>query len=293
MKPTTIFDLKGLFAGQPNCLIVGGGPSGKDWEKQCDSKTFVIACNGAIQKLHKRANMFICTEVTGYRLGWIKTQLNDSAIRVFHKISTNRKGVPPAIPIVRSYHMAGFNPREYVNSRPIIEDQWNSKYNWYTCLGRNPKHGVDFNTRIEAGLIKGPVTMLSPELDPMRRQATGTVVLQALHLACYMGFIETRTIGADFSLHKGHHWFTDEPSLTYTKGATKWSPDDNFITVNGLPTVWFFAMGAAICAKKRLDFLKAGMTWRDMSDGLLQQPRIEHFFQYVKPDKKQVFWTYE
>lgn len=268
-----ILAYRDIHKGADNVLLVGAGPSGERWQEHVDDNTIVVACNSAIAHLADRADYFLCTEATAclyeHTMRWYLTK-GDFIRIVSYKNMEHSEDAEidlDAVPIERGWHYAGFNPREYVNPVQLDADVINSgqlPYRKYSS-----KIGFDQNNRREWGLLKG--TPCYPF-----NQSIGTVFIQGLHLLAYMGVKHVTTIGFPFT---GDHW-TDN----YRYAPTRWSPPECFIKVNGMATIWHFALSAAWARILQPVFSSAGFSWTDHSGGLMDILGIENLY-HLLPDE--------
>jgi hypothetical protein len=255
-------------------LLVGAGPSSRNWEKYHKAGDIIIACNSAILMLADVADYFLCTEGNGYELPWFWTKTKAVPVVSYCNLKWPEKDkrilayAADAIPIERSWHLAGFNPRSYFNPTQIAPEVWNdaernlySKYRTFI--------GVDRYSAREWGLLKGPVCY--------GQMSVGTVCVNGAHMAAYMGAGSIASIGFEFHMANGAH--AAEPQFKYR--PSKWSPPECFIMVNGKPTLWHFALSAAYAVKLRPVFKEAGVDWRDFSGGLQDIPGIESLMSEV------------
>jgi hypothetical protein len=276
-----VCELIGKHAGA-TIYLIGAGPSSKGWREHYREGDILIACNSAILQLADVADYFLCTEGNGYELGWFWTET--AAIPVVSYCNLKWPDKEPrseefarrAIPIERSWHLAGFHPREYFNPARVPEDIWNSyEGNLYAHYGmemgkvKSSFIGVDRYTAKEWGLLKGPVCY--------GNMSIGTVCVNGAHLACIMGADRLKSIG--FELHMADGCHAAEPKFAYK--PSKWSPPECFMKVNGKPTLWHFALSAAYAVSLKPVFRAAGMRWDDYSGGLMDIPGIEKLLSEV------------
>lgn len=263
---------KDFLDDENEVLLVGGGPSGAAWEDYCDCDTPLMVCNSAIIPTADRADFMVCTESSGWRLPWTRTKTNATKF-LSYKAMAHLAGVE-GVPVERSWHLAGFDPREYFNNRKVPDKVWNSD-----SMNLYKKHkswvGMDSKSRREWGLIKGPLCY------PFN-MSIGTVLLNALHLLAYMGARHVTILGFELHMGEGQHWA--EPEFEYV--SSKWAPKECFINVNGMPTMWHFAMSAAYVNQLKRVFKEAGMTWTDKSGGLLSVPGIESLMDEINNPPK-------
>jgi hypothetical protein len=282
-----VAQLKDCLAGESNVLLVGGGPSGEKWEDYCDEHTVVMCANSAIKPLAHRANYFLCTEGNGYVYDgkarpqdWYWVPGDFTRLVSYCNIKNSpRPHYPGTIAIERAWHLAGFNPREYFNPVPIPGEIFsNLATNWYELY--HTYIGCDRFTKREWGLVKGPVVYpwTGQPGKNTRGMCVGTVGLNAAHLLAYMGVSGYRSVGFPFIMqHNIAHWAERE----YRYEASRWVPPECFMTINGVPTIWQFALSAACWKAREADFLAAGVVHEDHSDGLLQLPGIERLMELV------------
>ncbi len=272
-----ILHLKNILEGKENVLFVGAGKSGEAWRDYCNDDTLVVAANSTIMQLADRANIFLCTEGNGYEMAWYFTE--SKALRVVSYCNLKRPHIPAAlrsmeipdqIPIERGWHLAGFNPREYFNPKLLPDERFNDPMrNWYNRY--RTYIGCDRHTRREWGLLKGPVCYPG-------NMSIGTVYVNGLHLLAYMGADRIRSIGFDLCQKEGlDHW--NQPTFKYK--PSRWSPPECFVKINGMPTLWHFALSAAYALKLRPVFEEAGVQIEDHSDGLMQLPGIERLMTHI------------
>lgn len=266
-KPIDWFEIakyKDYLCGRP-VLFIGNGPSAEKWHDYWTDETFVIAANGAIEWTKMWADMFLCTEATGHMLPWYYTPVRHGALRVVS--GCNMSAAPddqPAIAVERGWWCWGWKPRVYFDNDE--HDRAGSLYQL-----RNSSWGYDYSSRKCWGLLKGPICYPG-------NMSIGTVLVNGLHLAAYMGATEINSVGFDLCMEKGHHWH--EPKFRY--GTSKWVRKECYMRVNGKPTIWHFALSAAYA----LDFVKpqlaaAGCYWEDHSDGLLQERGITQLMEFL------------
>jgi hypothetical protein len=194
--------LRGAHGGS-RVLIVGCGPSGASWRKHDEPGSIVIACNAAVTELKKRCDYSISLETSAeYQPWW--TIVPDNGRRVINcrsaRLCMDSIEAGRTIPALRSWHLAGWQPRHYINPALIPEPVWLSESNHYQryATGGVYPNGIDPERR-EFGLLIGPAYYL--------REAIGSIALQALHFAAYLGASQIDTIGLDFCFKRGvQHW---------------------------------------------------------------------------------------
>lgn len=259
-----IQDYKDSLRGR-RVLMVGNAPSAKDWREYCTPDTYVIACNGAIEMLKDRADMFLTPESTAHSLGWYFTPVKYGAVRVVSgcNVAAARDN-QHAVAVERGWWCWGWKPRVYFDDE--VHDSAGSLYKL-----KNSSWGYDYSTGKCWGLLKGPICYPG-------NMSIGTVLVNGLHLAAFMGADDVHTIGFDLCMAGGHHW--NEPHFKF--GTSKWIRKECYMRVNGKPTIWHFALSAAYA----MDFVRprleaAGCHWEDHSDGLLQEAGIAQLMEYV------------
>lgn len=268
-----VLQYKDRYKGETNVLLVGAGVSGELWADHCDSKTIVVAANSAIVPLADRADIFICTEGNGFDLPWYWTETKATRFVSYCNLKNSKRPDTTGIPVERSWHMAGFDPREYFNPTPIPQPTFNSPTNNLYTKYRT-YIGCDRESQREWGLLKGPVCyphLGEGKLQGKRGMAVGTVYVNALHLLAYMGVDKIRSTGFPFCMKEVCHW--TEPKFKYV--PSRWAPPECFMHVNEIPTMWHFALSAAYAKQIRPVFTKAGVKIKDYSKGLMDIKGIE------------------
>lgn len=265
-----ILDLKGKYSGE--VLLVGNGPSGKGWEAY--SKDKPIAVVNRVLEAIPTCDFFICMEADGYKLPWFN--IHSEGLRIIHqqniRYAPNLPQMDKIYGCVRSWHLAGFDPLEYIGKKPIPESLWESSDNWYKRY--KTFWGVAVADRYEFGFLKGPVSIVDGV-----KISVGTVLLNSLHLLSFMGFKKIHLVGFDLWFKDDtQHWLGGKP---YYKGCSKWFPDKQFIKINGVDTLWFLAMSAAYCKHIIKVLSTHGIEVINHSGGLLELPGIENLLDHI------------
>jgi hypothetical protein len=270
-----ILGYKDYLKGADNVLFVGAGPSGVDWERHCDKNTVVMTCNSAITGVGARADIFFTCEAGAYTMPWYYHGAGQLRFAARANLSHDPRCFhhqEKTVSIERSWHIAGFDPREYVNRLRLTKTQFldpELPYNKHSNTGIDP---WDYR---EYGLLKGPVCK--------DRFSIGTGCLQGLHLLGYFGCRKVRMIGFDLCWDDTQHW--SEPDFQYQ--PSRWTPPDCFVEFAGHKTMWHFLLSAAFVCSLFPVFLCAGMEIENLGGGLLDEPGIETLLRYIGRDDPQ------
>jgi len=244
----TIEDFKNLFPGGTG-LWIGSGPSSGELQHKhhewFDRYDFVVVANGAFQgfefrPLHTKPKWFwICIESSGFKCDWF-WEVPRSFIQIVHHLN---------------FEFANKGKRAKFMDGIMIP------------ANRN-KHGDAFNPReYDLGLHSGPVDE--------HGIARGTVTLQVMHLAAFMGAKHLDMIGCEFCAVNGvwHFYENTGEALARYSGASQkllrrikmkdgkvWLTHEHFI--GSAPYI------DEIYEKK---FIPAGMTCTRFCGGLLKK----------------------
>jgi len=198
IKPRTIEEMQNLFHGGRGLWIGSGPSSGKllqkppRWFSRYD---FVVVANGAHVRFESLAAaskpgwIWICIESTGCRFDWFYT--------------VNRVAYPIQLAHHRNWEFA--NPEKAAAFMDGI----------MIPVNRN-KHGEKFEPReYDLGFHSGPVQKSGV--------AAGTVTMQVMHLAAYMGASHLDMAGVEFcAVNDEWHFYEDLHSSLerYRESAT-------------------------------------------------------------------------
>jgi hypothetical protein len=230
--------LKDAELGARCGLIVLGGPSGKDWGriKRLVRPRCLIGVNGTVCELGAKLKYYLNLEA------W------------YHP-----SGVPPGFNDNRpQYRLISWKRFHF------LEDQTNA----IKVRRGGPvfTDGGKWSIRTyRDGLATGP---------PMRAvehvkvpTLTGTVAVQALHLAGILGLTAVHTIGLDLCWKNGeHHW---HPYPPITADNLYWKPS-MLTQYKGLDTMHWWIESAEYLAQLKAKMHKEKLIWHDHSNGLLQ-----------------------
>ena len=185
IEPTNVDELQRLFPGSRGLWIGSGASSGKLLQKNkrwFSRYDFVVVSNGAHESFEWLAGnsapawIWICIESTGCRFPW------------FYRVNK------AAYPIQLAHHRNW----ELANQKKVAKfmDKLMIKVN------RN-KHGEKFVPReYDLGFHSGPVQKSNV--------AAGTVTLQVMHLAAYMGAAHLDMCGVEFcAVNDEWHFYED------------------------------------------------------------------------------------
>jgi hypothetical protein len=239
--------MKGAIA-----LVVLGGPSGESWQnvKGKTGASLIICVNGVNSKI-ENPDYWICTE-----------NMNRAARMA-------KKGAERYADIMRMYQKTGPKIR-LVNwkSYDLLTDKKN--------VIRIKRDGVEDTNNPGAfsvlnygdGLMTGSLYDRKDLCSAVLR--TGTVGLQALHLAALLGAKDIHTVGYDLSFpNDGHHWYNYP-----TYEADEYWSENAFVEYNGVKTLdWWVKTAEYLRGVEKL-LLDAGVKWADHSNGLLQMMGI-------------------
>lgn len=245
--PLNIHSLKDHWHGR-NVFLLGCGLNGEKWQEYIEPDELLLCTNSSFPIVGHRADAFITVETSAYEFAWARyTHPERYSLKFIHqdalvKIVRGHPGIlqdnAPIVPINRA--------RGYRNV-PLI-------------LSADLREYKD-------GLITGPLCYPG--------YSTGTVLLQGLHLARYLGAKRVRSIG--FGFVGFGHWTTDEQD--YHPNQSFYLPQEVFVKVAGRETFWEFAMSASICKRWRPAIEARGMEWIDYSGGLMDVPGIERLIE--------------
>lgn len=236
------------YAGK-KALIVLGGPSASGWKAiRKELKPDVIIGVNGVNSMIDDLDFWLCAE---------------NMLRS-HRMAQDENDIR-GISLMEMYQRTGAKIR-LVNfkSYPIIADKTN-----LIRIKRNgldiPEKPGDFSFRkYGEGLLTGGLYLDPQKVGVLLR--TGTVGLQALHLAGILGCDQIHTIGFDlcFKTEQEHHWYVYPNYET----DTYWKKDA-FTQYHGVATIWWWIETARYI--KRIEPLleKEGIKWIDHSDGLL------------------------
>jgi len=260
-EPNVIRRHKGKFDGA-TALIILGGPSGRDWKEAWDTinPDVVITCNGA-------------TSIPADY--WV---IGENLNRAFVYAMKGNERDQKYIRVFQEENQAKFRLINWQNWMPNTRRGMQSVGSYFGLHDQNiirfNRVGYDqiddsFSLReYGMGLFFGWRFKKRKELGCRTDWRVGTVAIHCLHLAGILGCAEVHTIGLDLCFEKGkHHWW---------KGYPKYEPDSFrtekvFTTYEGLETQHDWIEGAEFIAEIEPIFKKAGMDWKDHSNGLLSK----------------------
>lgn len=249
-----IAEMKDTWKGE-SALFVGCGPlSGHKW-KEMNWSPRILAANSSIVHLRGMADEMICVESVGWGMDWMRDPSYRQPRIVNSKLREASRGLAEGDATTWCY---------------VDRNEMDEMRRWE--MDRDPRE-------YGGGLMDG--SLVFPYFS------LGTVCFQGLHYLCYKGVTHADSVGFDFCFADDgrEHWTEDARPFSAAR-EKEWInvTKDCWITVSyhgrKYPTIWAFAMSAAWCAKMRRYFKRAGMTWTDHSDGLLQIPGIEQLEQY-------------
>lgn len=228
-------------------LIVLGGPSAAAWKriKKQYNPTCLIIANGA-NTMIEDPDFWVLAENMSPQAKLART--HDPRAIDFIK-TVNAPMSPKTVRFVnrKSFHLLQNKLNAVSISFAIYEDL--NKFNSRT-------YG--------AGFILGPFLRRTDTMKtPVR---VGTVALQCLHIAAFLGLKQVHTIGLDllYTNNKSHHWYkwpAYKPDV--------YRNDTMFTTFKGVKTQFFWIEAAEYLIKLYPHFLSQGMQWFDHSNGLL------------------------
>ena len=239
--------ISGKYA-ESKALIILGGSSAINWRDikdriHPDLLIGVNGVNGVIQDL----DFWLCTENMNRSNKIATTQENDRYTRLMEMYQ--RTGAKVRMVNWKSYDLINDKINLLRIKRDGVDD---------------PAYPGDFSIRKYGnGLMSGNIYSDTNKVSVTLR--TGTVGLQALHLAGLLGCAEVHTIGFDLCFKdQEHHWYV-YPSYA----ADEFWTENAFVNYKGLNTIhWWIE---TVRYLKRLEPLlqNEGLKWIDHSDGLL------------------------
>ncbi len=242
--------IAGKYA-KKKALIVLGGASAAKWEVLRDEikPDVLIGVNG-VNAVINNLDFWLCVE------------------NLCHTFKLAKEGNQRSIFIAQMYSRTGAKIR-LVNfkSHSYIQNKSN--------LIRIQRYGIDdpdepgnFSfRRYGGGLLTGGIFEDKEKVRVALR--TGTVGLQALHLAGLLGCAEVHTIGFDLCFKGDHHFYTYpsyETDDIWNKSA--------FTTYKGLSTLYWWIETAKYLRHIEPLLNRDGIDWIDHSSGLLQMEGI-------------------
>lgn len=191
-----------------SCLIIGNGPSAKEFLNKKLDYDIVIGTNRAME--HFDLNYWIVMEADAIHYDWLKNTKNNCPLicnqKIAHRLPNKYK-----IPCWRKYE-------EGVNlSKPIIY-----------------KHDA------KPFIVKGDEALLiGPRINKL---SVGTVVSQAIHLACIMNVGKIDIIGFELFFDKdADHYYGGKFYRDDIKNHIRDKDGIKMAVVDGKPTINYFA----------------------------------------------------
>jgi len=168
-----VSELQGRWPGQ-TALVVGGGPSGKDWRtlKRKLKPDILIGVNGVVQEAGQELDFWVTMECGSVlHAPWVKDRRAKRRIYNFKIKEAIGDTAPEAYYVARVEAHPGFLLKDY---------------------------GL--------GLIMG-------HFDHALKEWPTSTSLQAFHLACVLGCRNVHTVGIELSVgpDQPHHWYRNQP----------------------------------------------------------------------------------
>ena len=235
------YDMVQTYAGKHkgcSAVIILGGPSIAGFDPG-DEYDIVISCNGAIQVYADVSDYWLCMENFAPEFDMPGFDLPIKGLKVVSFKIWNR----------------------FLDKKDIL------------CVTRTrPPEGGVWNPLVyEWGLQNGPV-MINRKKHLKVAQPVGTVALQALHWAAFIGATRIKTIGMDLCFRDGVQHGYPYPRTPVENRF--WYPS-MFTKYRGMDTTWYWIDTAAYLLEVRDLLQHNGIVWEDMSNGLLQAMEAE------------------